>query len=619
MRTDTTGSMNCAGLFTCGFFAAIDYHFARFVTHAAGCDHDDVMLAAALASRQTRMGHACFDLSKPEPGDDALDVPRACPQPETWRSLLLEAGCVGVPGEAKPLILDKHNRLYLYRMYAREQRLAEHLLARAAQTTMPGDAKRFAQGFARLFPDDTDACLRLAAYSAIVKPLCVICGGPGTGKTTTAARILALLLEQSARGQRIALAAPTGKAAERLQKSVARALGALPADAGILGAIPREAATLHRLLGMQPRRPRGRYSDGRMLPVDIVVVDEASMVDLSIMCALFDALRPDARVILLGDHKQLASVAPGSVLGDLFRAGSCSRYSDSFVQGFSAAGQAAAEGLADGAAGLLDDCLNELVTNYRFPAESGIARLSAAVTSGNGSEAAALLGSAATDIHWQPLPKAASFAGSLRNKVIEGFQGYCSCRDPLDALARFDDFRILCAVREGPFGVQALNALVEEALAAEGLITQGKPWYHGRPVIIIRNHYPLRLFNGDIGIVFEIEKGRPLRVCFAGQDGELRTIGTDQLPLHETAFATTVHKAQGAEFDRVLLLLPDRSNPVLTRELIYTGITRVRSRIDLWADAEVLQLAIDTKIERSSGLYDALQHGGDATQYSQGP
>ena len=606
MRTDRSGIV-CAG-FARGYFAAIDYYFARFITQKAHCADEAVLLAAALTSRQTRMGHVCCDLNTMAGLTLSDEIPLTCPQPEQWRSLLVAAGCVGAPGETKPLILDACNRLYLYRMYCREQNLAQHLRDRAAQTILPEDAGVLAQSLARLFPAETDARLRLAAFSAAVKPLCIICGGPGTGKTTTAARILALLLEQPGQGRRIALAAPTGKAADRLQKAVANALDALPVDSELLSAIPREAATLHRLLGIQPARPEGRYIDGRKLPIDIVVVDEASMVDLGLMACLFEALPPDARVILLGDHNQLASVAPGSVLGDLVRAGSYDCYSDAFLKNYEATGQSLPQGLAaSGATGVLDDCLNVLTNNYRFSSTSGIARISTMVAEGDAQGATALLEAADGDVGWHALPKASALAASLKDSVVEGFREYCGCADPLEALARFDDFRILCAVREGPFGVQALNVLVEELLAADGLIAPHGVWYHGRPVLITRNHYPLQLFNGDIGIAFELEKGAPLRVCFAGPDGDVRVFSPEQLPGHETAYATTVHKAQGAEFERALLLLPDRVSPVLTRELIYTGLTRVRSRIDVWADAAVLSAAIGSKIERSSGLFDALR------------
>jgi exodeoxyribonuclease V alpha subunit len=608
MRSETPAT--AATLLERGYLEPLDYYFARSIAQLAGCGDEAVVLAAALASRATRMGHVCFDLN--EAGGSQLDaradLQAVCPQTDVWRSLLETSGCVGAPGETRPLILDGRNRLYLFRMYRREQQTAMHIRERSARTIKPADAGKLAQSFARLFPSGTDVRLRLAAFSAAVKPLCIICGGPGTGKTTTAARILALLLEQPGQPRRIALAAPTGKAAERLQKAVAEALPGLNTAPEIHDALACEAVTLHRLLGLHPRRPYGRYTQGRMLPADIVVVDEASMVDLPLMACLLKALAPDARLLLLGDYNQLASVAPGSVLGDIYRAGSCERYSAEFLRGFAAAEQSLPdEAVVQQDAGVLDDCLHELTTNYRFSSESGIARLSRSVTSGDADAALCFLEtSGAQGIGWSALPAAEALAAALHTNICSGFRKYLCCADPLEALMLFDRFRIMCALREGPFGVHALNALVEAALVSKGLITKAGAWYHGRPIMITRNDYQLRLNNGDIGIALLREKDEMLRVCFADAQHGLREFSPDQMSACESAYAITVHKAQGAEFERALLLLPDRMSPLLTRELIYTGLTRVRSRIDVWADTAVLRAAIINRIERSSGLFDAL-------------
>jgi len=611
MQADNRQAGACAALFKRGYFAPIDYYFSRFIAQKSRCEDEAVMLAAALASRQTRMGHVCLDLNAmagSQPEGAPVEVACTCPSPDEWRACLERAACAGAPGDTKPLILDECNRLYLYRMYRMEQQVATHIRARAAQAVPPEDCGLPAQSMGRLFPPGTDARLLTAAFSAAAKPLCIICGGPGTGKTTTAALILALLLEQPAQGRRVALAAPTGKAADRLQKAVAGAVYSLDTGPDVQEAIGVEAKTLHRLLGIRPHRLKGRYVDGRKLPADIVVVDEASMVDLPLMACLLQALEPHARLILLGDHNQLASVAPGAVLGDIVRAGSCERYSNAFLQAFGPAATGLPKKLLQAGGEVLDDCLNELTTNYRFAPDSGIARLGRAVTAGAADGTLALLDQeGAGDIGWRSLPGAAGLAAALKDRVIDGFREYLACSEPNEALARFDRFRIMCALREGPFGVQALNGLVERILAAEERIVKTGPWYHGRPVMITRNNYQLGLFNGDIGIAFMPEKGAPLRVYFAGHEKGLLDFSPEQMPLHETAFATTVHKAQGTEFDRALLLLPDHASPLLTRELVYTGITRVRSRIDVWADPAVLRAAISTRIERSSGLLDALR------------
>jgi exodeoxyribonuclease V alpha subunit len=411
------------------------------------------------------------------------------------------------------------------------------------------------------------------------------------------AKVLALILDQDQQA-RIALAAPTGKAADRLQASVRDAAAALPLDDAIKAALPQEAFTIHRLLGPLPDSPYFRHHAQNPVPYDVVVVDEASMVDLALMAKLVDAVPQSARLILLGDRDQLASVQAGYVLGDLCDTGVEHGYSAAFaalvkdITGFDIQGS--------GPAGFQDSII-ELKTNYRFGAESGIGRLSRQVNAG----ACTLIGSHdLPDLGFTPLPPAPLRGRQLKDLIVQGYAPYLTATDPAESLARLNGFRILCALKQGPYGVGALNTLAEDVLEAAGLIKPVDQQYHGRPILITTNDSRLRLFNGDVGII--LKTGDGLKAFFPGPEGVPRTFAPGRLPEHVTVFAMTVHKSQGSEFGHVLMVLPERDTQVLTRELIYTGITRARARLDLWAEPMVLQTAVARRIKRTSGLRDAL-------------
>ncbi|MFM1770067.1 MAG: hypothetical protein RJA22_2596 [Verrucomicrobiota bacterium] len=539
---------------------------------------------------------------------------------------------VGAPGEFKPLVLDAAGRLYLHRYWEHESRLAATLRQMAAETPAgpAPDLRLLGDGLRRYFPANETAAgqprlpdadptgpdwQQVAAFAALRRRLCVISGGPGTGKTHTVVVLLALLLEQAGeRPLRLALAAPTGKAAARLQESIQRLSQSLAIPETVRARLPAEASTVHRLLGAIPGQADFRHRADNPLALDVLVVDEASMVDLALMARLFDALPPHARVVLVGDKDQLASVEAGAVLGDL-----CSGHRPEYSEGFAAdywaaTGQSVPVAAAGPApAPPLRDGIVQLQRNRRFTAGSGLLALSQAVNDGDAKAALQHLRGGA-GLAAVPVPPAApaKVKAALRDAVIAGYREAITARDPAAALAALGKFRILAALRHGPHGVETLNALVTDILEEAGLIQRSGPWFAGRPILITENDHAQRLFNGDMGVALpapdagEVAGGAGFRVHFQGADGTLRDLAPARLPRHETAFALTVHKSQGSEFNRVLLILPGQDSPVLTRELIYTGITRARDEVTVWLEETVFRGAVGRQVRRASGLRDAL-------------
>jgi len=345
------------------------------------------------------------------------------------------------------------------------------------------------------------------------------------------------------------------------------------------------------------------------MPYDVVIVDEASMVDLPLMAKLVTALKNDARLILLGDRDQLASVEAGAVLGDLCGTGTEMLYSPEFCRLVERTSGAVFQNASiEVQFPPLTDILVILKKNYRFLASSGIGHLATAINAGNGEQALALLSiDTAQDIKWRDLDLPAALKKALASEITEGYRHYLAAGTAEEALSRFDGFRVLCALREGPYGVIAVTKLIEEILVEHRLIDVHNRWYKGRPVIVTTNDYSMKLFNGDVGIVFPDSDlaGTP-RVYFPTADGGVRKVSPVRLPAHETVYAMTVHKSQGSEFERVLLLLPDHDSELLSRELIYTGITRARSEVEVRGVKEVFAAAVARRIERKSGLGDAL-------------
>jgi exodeoxyribonuclease V alpha subunit len=347
--------------------------------------------------------------------------------------------------------------------------------------------------------------------------------------------------------------------------------------------MPSDVTTIHRLLGARPGTTMLLFNRENPIDAEVVIVDEASMVDVSLMAKLFDAVGPTARIILLGDRSQLASVDAGYVLGD--------------ICGFSGRKAMSAP---------LSRCVVELSRNYRFGEHSGIARFSDAVREGDAEKAVDILRSKKyRDLVWKTLPRPAVLESELRKRVVKNWIGSSELFVET-SLSQLGKNQILCAVHDGPYGRENLNSVVERSLGAAGFVDPSKGWYCGRPIMILRNDANLQLFNGDIGLVLPVAASKSgLRAFFRIND-EVIGFVPSRLPKHETAFAMTVHKSQGSEFENVLMILPGKDAPVLTRELIYTGITRARKKAELWASEEVLRCAIGRRVDRSSGLSDAL-------------
>jgi len=602
----------------------LDHALAQSLRRLRPDTPEAVLLGAALASLAVSEGHAGLDPSQPQ---RLIDAEIEWPAPEAWLAQLQASPWVDVPGAEDavagdaPLVLE-NGLLYLRRYREYERRLAQGLQRIATQPLAEADPGRLATLFGQLFPQAREGIDHQARAAAVAlrHPLVLVTGGPGTGKTTTIARLLVLLAAQAVQADqslpRVALAAPTGRAAERMAESLRlavqrlRLLGIAPA---LCDAMPSTGTTLHRLLGVIPDSPRFRHHADNPLPYDVVVVDEASMIDLPLMTKLVEAVADGSRLVLLGDPDQLPSVEAGDVLSAILRA--------------------SGDGLgtqADDAqalrALLAPDALQPLAPPRRFAGRRvqlqrgyrqtdalDLAPLAHAVREGNSATALALLrvgslpGVQFHEDQSDPLQH-------HREQLLGHWRGLGDAADPGQALATAGRIRLLTAVREGPQGARGLNARIEALLAGVPRPGMAPGYFHGRLLLITENSYRHRLFNGDIGICLIDRHGTPT-AWFPGETPDQpRGFHPGALPAHESAFAMTVHKAQGSEFDEVWLQLPRRDNRVLSRELIYTGMTRARQALHVLGSAQVLEAALARHASRLSGLATRLQGGARETR-----
>lgn len=552
--------------------------------------------AARAVSLATSAGHVCLPLA--EIAGDPAEV-------AALAQGLLESGVVGLPGgPRRPLVLDPQGRLYLGRYFDFEQRLAGALMARSG---VPVDLATLPPGLLdQLFPPRPGAgpdWQKLAVALALEQRLTLISGGPGTGKTTTVVALLACLLAVEP-DLRIALAAPTGKAAARMIEALAARAGSLPA--ALRERLPTQAHTVHRLLGVTPEAGRFRHHAGHPLAVDVLVVDEASMLDLALATRLVEAVPPQARLVLLGDKDQLSAVEAGAVFAELSARPALSPAARARLAALTGI---PAEAIMPPPAppGALADCVVWLTESHRFAGDSGIGRLAALIRDGQGAAALACLAAGDPGLAW--LREEAPIGPALE----AGYQPYLQAlRDGADLpalFAAFDAFRVLCPLREGPQGVEATNQALARWLRSRLAHPRDpgppSPWFPGRPVMVLRNDPTLGLFNGDVGLTLADDKGE-LWVHFPDGAGGSRPYPPARLPEHETALAMTVHKAQGSEFDAVLVRLPDAPARVMSRELLYTAVTRARTHVTLAGPATVIEAAVATPTRRYSGLRDRL-------------
>ena len=612
-----------AQLAQAGDISYLSYYFAEFIAGQAGCDMDDLLaLTAAMVSENNQRGDVCVALDaycdQPLFNTSELHIHplTAAVSLSAWRQHLLGSNCVGRPGDLAPLILDG-NRLYLHRFWFYETQVADSILHRL-DNPVDIDKPLFKSTLQKLFARDPAGVERpahqlMAVALAASHRFAVISGGPGTGKTTTVVKLLALLLQQRP-DMRIRLAAPTGKAAARLVESIRARMDDSSVQQSIRHLIPTGASTIHRLLGYANQR--FRYSKSNLLTIDCVVVDEASMIDLTLMYRLLDALPEQARVILLGDRDQLASVAAGNVLGDITGHGIELGYSTRQIKFLnSVANNICSDEHAEPATpSRAPDIANTIALlrhSYRFRPDSGIGQLSALVNQGLAQAAIDLLLSGNSELSWQQPPDQ-SLSKATLERILDSYQTVVKAGSLLNAMAAFESVRVLCAVRSGPCGINEINQLITARMLARGWLSSGAfdagedRHFHGQPILITRNDDELGLFNGDTGLVWRDEAGR-LSAFFRASDSGLLRLPLQSLPEHAPAWAMTVHKSQGSEFNTVFLVLPahDGSN-MLSRELLYTGATRARQHLHIHATASTVIASCQKLTRRHSGLAQRL-------------
>ena len=616
-----------------GVLSAADVHVACTLAGLAGGADELVQLAVALAVRAPRLGHVFVDLATVRDtaaveSDEVVDLSELpWPPAAPWLDAVGRAPRLVAIGDqedeaARPLRLVG-SRLYLDRYWREERQIAADLLSSSDGLAAGVDTSVLAEGIGRLFRERDDHLQRCAAACSVLRRLSVIAGGPGTGKTTTVARVAALLYEQFAAAglpvPLIALTAFTGKASARLQELVHSEAAQLEVDEALRAwLLELPASTIHRLLGRRPgSHAQFLHNRSNCLPHDVVIVDETSMVSLSLMARLLDAVRPDARVVLVGDPGQLTAIEAGAVLRDIVGPSAEGLHMSASMRGLLSAAVGSDVVAAEPSAGVtVGDGIVVLERVHRFG--EGIAALAEAIRRGDGSGAVSALRSGpSAEVSWVPVDVAGGDDDSVDvDAALTGLRTVAATAsgavvdaaragDAVGALHALSAFRLLCAHRRGPHGVATWTAQIERWLAAElKAFSAAERDYPGRPLLVTRNDYELGLYNGDTGVV--VAAGNERLTAAFERGSEIVSFTPTRLDAVETVYAMTIHKSQGSQFDTAAVILPDPGSRILTRELLYTAVTRARERLILIGTEEMVRAAVARPVARASGLRERL-------------
>ncbi len=566
-------------------YSELAYQFAKYIQRQDNNSDPLIVLTAALLSEAVSKGHVCLNLARV--GELGIGLDEVLPESVAlWVTKLRKSHLVGKAGDFTPLVLTDSGLLYLYRYWQAEQQVAVLIKERLKPLPLQNETllKQYIANWTS--PQLGLDWQKVAVLMALTRQFCVISGGPGTGKTTIVLRLLESFFNQD-KTFRIALAAPTGKAAARMQQVIANVSQSEYKE-------DVEAKTLHRLLGITPENEQGRYNTEHPLAVDVLIVDEASMIDIILMSKILKALPKTARLILLGDSQQLASIDSGAVLADLCRTDAV--FSESFAKGVLRLTSQALPTVKTSS--LMADTVVILKHSYRFDKQSEIGQLAQSVQAGDSDKFINVLMRTDETIWWQKMDKA-TIEKRVMKLYFTFFEAIKTQQDPLTCMQLFEKTQVLCALNNGAESVNSVNSLIERALAKQSWRTH-QGFYHGRPIMVMKNDYSQGLFNGDTGLVMNNDQG-VLAACFL-DNRMLRWVPLNRLPAHETAYAMTVHKSQGSEFEEVCIILPEQATALLTRELLYTAITRAKVKISLIATESILIQALTSQQDREMGL-----------------